>query len=307
MRFRTRMHRPRMSTIPGGALFLLFVGPPGVGKTSIAQSIARSLGRQVRPHLTRRRPRRGRHPWAQTHLRRSHAGAGSSRGCVRPRAKNPVFLLDEVDKARGLVPGRSQLGAPRGSGPGPELDVRRPLLGNPVRPLRGPLHRDGELPGPDTWVHFSIGWSESTSPDTPKRKSCRSRSATCSRVSGRRTASPTRSCRWRTRPSSRSCRTTHVRPASGSSNGRSGKFARKVARQIAAGKVEHDRTPPPRTFRELLGRPRVHPERMAEEDHCRRRDGDVLHPDGRRHHVRRGERDAGRGAASCSRDSSVTS
>jgi ATP-dependent Lon protease len=44
-----------------------------------------------------------------------------------------------------------------------------------------------------------------------------------------------------------------------------GKFARKVARRIAGGKLErldasHD------DVRELLGRPRVHPERMAEED-----------------------------------------
>ena len=44
-----------------------------------------------------------------------------------------------------------------------------------------------------------------------------------------------------------------------------GKFARKVARQIAAGKLESvDATDD--DVSELLGRPRVHPERMAEED-----------------------------------------
>jgi ATP-dependent Lon protease len=44
-----------------------------------------------------------------------------------------------------------------------------------------------------------------------------------------------------------------------------GKLARKVARQIAGGKIEEiDVTP--EDVRELLGRPRVHPERMAAED-----------------------------------------
>jgi ATP-dependent Lon protease len=44
-----------------------------------------------------------------------------------------------------------------------------------------------------------------------------------------------------------------------------GKFARKVARNIAAGKTEKLNATP-EDVREILGRPRVHPERMAEED-----------------------------------------
>ncbi|MDX1495203.1 MAG: S16 family serine protease, partial [Longimicrobiales bacterium] len=44
-----------------------------------------------------------------------------------------------------------------------------------------------------------------------------------------------------------------------------GKFARKVARQIAAGKIEKMEATPD-DVRELLGRPRVHPEKMAEKD-----------------------------------------
>ncbi|NIW38870.1 MAG: endopeptidase La, partial [Gemmatimonadetes bacterium] len=44
-----------------------------------------------------------------------------------------------------------------------------------------------------------------------------------------------------------------------------GKFARKVARQIAAGKLEKMHAAP-EDVREMLGRPRVHPERMAETD-----------------------------------------
>ena len=41
-------------------------------------------------------------------------------------------------------------------------------------------------------------------------------------------------------------------------------------------------------MRELLGRPKVHPERAQRRERGRHRDRHVLHADGRRHHVRRG-------------------
>ena len=242
---------------------LLFVGPPGVGKTSVAKSIARAMGRKyVRISLGGARDEAD----IRGH-RRTYVGAMPGRiihGMKQAGTKNPVFLLDEVDKlgvsfqgdpASALLevldPAQNDtfvdhyLGVP--------FDLSEVLFiatANFIQNIPGPLLDRMEV------VEFA-GYTEREKQEIA-RKYLIPRQFTENGVSPDQLTI--------TDDALSEVITSYTRESGVRQLEREiGRLARKVARKIASNEVETisiNRE----MVDDLLGRPKVHPEKMARED-----------------------------------------
>ena len=242
---------------------LCLVGPPGVGKTSLGRSIAQALGREfVRVSLGGVRDEaeiRGH--------RRTYVGALPGRivqGMRRSGTRNPVFLLDEVDKLGVSFQGDPSSALLEVLDPAQNSSFVDHYLGIPfdlseVLFIATANYLD-RIPGPllDRMERVDFaGYTELEKLQIAKKYLVPRQ---------RRENSLTEEELQMEDDAVLSVVQSYTRESGVRQLEREvGRFARKVARQIAGGKVEKINASKS-DVRELLGRPRVHPERIADED-----------------------------------------
>ncbi len=155
--------------------------PPGAARSSASSGLPASARRaSASPSPTRSAASSRASRWAASATRRKFAAtaaptsarcrAASSRNSAALGTRNPVLMLDEVDKLGADMrgdPASALLGSAR---PAPEQRVRGPLPRRAVRPEPGDFHRHGATTSKASPPRCATAWRSSACPATRERE-----------------------------------------------------------------------------------------------------------------------------------------